>query len=204
MFEGNDAAGGNAMLIEALTELVTLEHAESGDDITARLVQHPAELDDREIIEQLVPLYGAGVEPVLNLIANTLLLILTNDRVGGSLLASSLSTRDALDKVLFEDPPMANFCMTYPRQPGGHQHRRLQQRSDHQRWRPDRQPIPPGLGCRAARLSRRSVRVSDRPGWCGSAPRCPARYPPRCRELISDSTSPAADTGTKGEHRQLG
>ncbi|WP_067899877.1 cytochrome P450 [Nocardia vaccinii] len=117
IFEGDDAAAGNMMLIEALSELVAGKRAEPGEDVTTRLIQHPAGFDDQEVIEQLVPLYGAGVEPVHNLIANTLLLILTNDRFAGSLLGGSLSTRDALDEVLFLDPPLANFCMTYPRQP---------------------------------------------------------------------------------------
>ncbi|MEU7634291.1 cytochrome P450 [Nocardia sp. NPDC049220] len=117
MFEGNDAARGNGMLIEALTELVAHKHAEPGADITTRLLRHPAALSDREIVEQLVPLYGAGVEPTVNLIANALLAVLIDETFAGGILGGSLSTRDALDKVLFTDPPIANFCMTYPRQP---------------------------------------------------------------------------------------
>ncbi|MBU3066143.1 cytochrome P450 [Nocardia sp. NEAU-G5] len=116
MFEGNDAAAGNAMLLEALSELVASKHRAPGPDITSRLIQHPAGLSDHEVIEQLVPLFGAGVEPTLNLIANTLLAALDEqgflDVVGGS-----LPTRDALDQVLFTDPPIANFCMSYPRHP---------------------------------------------------------------------------------------
>ena len=72
--------------------------------------------------------------------------MLTDERFAGNLLGGSLSTRDALDEVLYTDPPMANFCMTYPRQPilvddawlpahrtGRHQHVRVQQRSGHRR-----------------------------------------------------------------------
>ncbi len=116
MFEGNDAVHGNAMLIEALSELVAHKHREPGEDITTRLIRHPAGLDDREVVEQLVPLYGAGVEPTLNLIANTLLAAL-GEQGFGAVLGGSLPTRDALDEVLFTDPPIANFCMTYPRHP---------------------------------------------------------------------------------------
>ncbi|MFJ1456484.1 cytochrome P450 [Nocardia sp. N2S4-5] len=117
MFEGSDAAQGNSMLIEALMELVAQKHADAGDDITTRLLQHPAGLSDEEVVEQLVPLYGAGVEPVLNLITNTMLSVLTSDGFAGNVLGGSLQTRDALDEVLFRDPPMANFCMSYPRHP---------------------------------------------------------------------------------------
>ncbi|MEU7769184.1 cytochrome P450 [Nocardia sp. NPDC049190] len=117
VFDGVDAERGNQMLSVALLRLVELKRAEPGDDIATRLIQYPANLDDAELIHQLVVLYGAGIEPLQNLIINSLVLILTDDRFGGDVLGGSLSTRDALDEVLFTDPPMANFCVTYPRQP---------------------------------------------------------------------------------------
>ncbi|MFF3227301.1 cytochrome P450 [Nocardia suismassiliense] len=117
IFEGVNADKGNAMLTDALFELVTTKRKEPGDDITSRLLAHPARLDDVEMIHQLVTLYGAGIEPQLNLIVNTLLLMMTDDRFAGNVLGGSLSTRDALDEVLFTDPPMANYCVSYPRQP---------------------------------------------------------------------------------------
>ncbi|WP_062989185.1 cytochrome P450 [Nocardia anaemiae] len=117
LFDGIDAERGNAILAEALSRLIELKRAEPGDDIATRLLHHPSKLDDVELIHQLVVLYGAGIEPQQNLIVNTLLLMLTDDRFGGDILSGSLSTRDALDEVLFTDPPMANFCVTYPRQP---------------------------------------------------------------------------------------
>ncbi|WP_433192139.1 cytochrome P450 [Nocardia sp. CA-107356] len=117
MFDGIDADQGDAMLGGALMELVDHKRIEPGEDITTRLLKHPAGLDDLEVMQQLVPIYGAGVVPLLNLIANTLLLILTDDRFAGDVLGGSLSTRDAIDEVLFNDPPLANFCFTYPQQP---------------------------------------------------------------------------------------
>jgi len=33
------------------------------------------------------------------------------------MLGGSLSTRDGLDEVLFTDPPLTNYCITFPRQP---------------------------------------------------------------------------------------
>ncbi|MGY1946962.1 cytochrome P450 [Nocardia asiatica] len=117
VFDGVDAEEGNRMLAAALSRLLELKRDQPGEDITTRLLRHPAGLDDAEMIHQLVVLYGAGIEPLQNLIINTLLLILTDDRFGGDVLGGSLSTRDALDEVLFTDPPMANFSVTYPRQP---------------------------------------------------------------------------------------
>ncbi|MFE7797561.1 cytochrome P450 [Nocardia sp. NPDC057440] len=117
VFEGIDADRGNKMLVGALLELTQLKRAEPGDDVTTRMVQHSSGLSDTEMVHQLATLYGAGIEPQQNLIVNTLLLILTDERFGGEVLGGSLSTRDALDEVLFTDPPMANFCISFPRQP---------------------------------------------------------------------------------------
>lgn len=117
LFEGIDADEGNRMINAALAELVAAKRAEPGEDVTSRLLRHPAGLDEDEMVHQLAGHYGAVVELQQTLIANTLLLILTDDRFGGSVLGGSLSTRDALDEVLFDNPPMANFLITYPPQP---------------------------------------------------------------------------------------
>lgn len=115
--EGVDAESGNQMLFEALLELVALKRTEPGRDITSALLQHPAELDELELVSHVAQVYGSGIEFLLNLIVNTLLLILADDRFGGSVLGGSLSSRDALDEVLFNDPPLANLLISYPRQP---------------------------------------------------------------------------------------
>ncbi|MEU4345639.1 cytochrome P450 [Nocardia sp. NPDC023852] len=117
MFEGVDADKGNAMFSQAMFDLVTLKRAEPGNDIVSGLLQHPANLDDEEMIHQVLCLYGAGIEPTQNLIVNTLRLMLTDDRFGAGLLGGSLSTRDALDEVLFTDPPLSNYCVSFPKQP---------------------------------------------------------------------------------------
>ncbi|MEU6586293.1 cytochrome P450 [Nocardia sp. NPDC046763] len=117
LFDTVNAAWGMQTLAEALMELIAMRRAEPGDDVTSRMAHHPAALNDEEILYQLVSFYGAGLEPMQNLISNTLLLMLTDDRFGGDMLGGSLSTRDALDEVLFNDPPMANFSISYPRQP---------------------------------------------------------------------------------------
>ena len=117
IFEGVDAEAGNEMLTTALAELVAAKRAAPQADVTSRLITHEAGLDDVEMIHQLVTLYGAGIEPLTNLVLNTLVLMLSDDRFAGDVLGGSLSTRDALDEVLFKDPPMANYCVSYPPQP---------------------------------------------------------------------------------------
>ncbi|WP_327120485.1 cytochrome P450 [Nocardia sp. NBC_01730] len=117
-FDTVKSAQGMQMLKEALMELIRLKRAQPGDDATSRLAHHPVELDDMEIFAQLMSFYGAGFEAQRNLITNALLLMITDDRFRfGDVLGRNLSTVSALDEVLFNDPPMANFCTTYPRQP---------------------------------------------------------------------------------------
>ncbi|MEU8899622.1 cytochrome P450 [Nocardia sp. NPDC048505] len=113
----DNAVHGMTMLSAALMDLLELKRRQPGDDMVTRLLQHDARLDDTELLYNIISIYGAGIEPQQNLITNTLLLILTDDRFGGDVLGGSLSTRDALDEVLFNDPPMANFAISYPRQP---------------------------------------------------------------------------------------
>lgn len=117
LLEGVEAEKGNRLLTEALQQLVALKHADPRRDITTSLLRHPAKLDDAEVCTHVSQLYGTGIEFELNLIANTLLLIFTDHRFGDSVLGGNLSSRDALDEVLFNDPPVANMLVTFPRQP---------------------------------------------------------------------------------------
>ncbi len=117
MFDSVDTNAVNVVMGEALLDLTALKRAHPADDVTTRLVQHTAGLSDEEMVHQLVLLFAAGVEPPLNLIANTLLLMLTDARFSSSDNRVPLPTKAAIDERLATDPPMANYCITYPRQP---------------------------------------------------------------------------------------
>ncbi|MGY2123717.1 cytochrome P450 [Nocardia gipuzkoensis] len=117
IFDTVDAERGNQMLAEALVELTRFKRIYPGADVTSWLIEHPVGLNDDEVLHQLVLLYAAGIEPPLNLIVNTMLLLLTDERFAGQVLDGNAPTRDALDEVLYNDPPMSNYCISYPRQP---------------------------------------------------------------------------------------
>jgi cytochrome P450 len=124
LFESQDTAQVNAKLNRALTDLTRLKRREPGDDVATRLVRHPAGLTDLEMVHQLVTLYSAGVEVPTNLIGNTLLLMLTDPRFRGrgdlgdnADGIAPLPTEQAINEILAGDPPMANYCITYPLQP---------------------------------------------------------------------------------------
>ncbi|MBF6191665.1 cytochrome P450 [Nocardia implantans] len=170
LFEGIDAEWGMKHLAEALLELIIQKRAHPGDDVSSRLVHHPSNLDDEEALYNLSTIYGAGVEPQQNLIVNTLLLMMTDERFGGSMLGGSLATRDALDEVLFNDPPLANFCTTYPRQAV----------LVEDTWLPANQPVLISL---AACNNDPAIRSGDFTGnrshlaWSIGPHACPARSP---------------------------
>ncbi|MBF6354036.1 cytochrome P450 [Nocardia higoensis] len=117
IFDTTDVAAGNELMVAALAELVRRKRARPGEDITSRLLAHPTALTDEEAVHQLVTLYGAASEPLTNLIVNTVSWMMTHPDFGGEVVGGAMSTRDGLTHVLFRDPPIANFCMSYPRQP---------------------------------------------------------------------------------------
>ncbi|MFD8282031.1 cytochrome P450 [Streptomyces solisilvae] len=110
-----DSEQANVLLAETLFELVALKRAEPGPDMTSWLIAHPAELTDEEMVHQIVVLVGAGTQPLQNLICNGLLLLLSDERFAGDLAGGTMLIGDALNEVLWKDPPLANFCIHYPR-----------------------------------------------------------------------------------------
>ncbi|MCF2534016.1 cytochrome P450 [Yinghuangia sp. KLBMP8922] len=114
IFDVVDAENANALLFEGMLELVALKRGTPGADVTSWLMAHPVGLSDEEMIHQLVLLMGAGTEPQQNLISNGLRLLLSDDRFAGSLSGGSMPIDDALDEVLWSDPPMANYGVHFP------------------------------------------------------------------------------------------
>jgi cytochrome P450 len=96
--------------------LVRLKRAEPAHDVTSWLAAHPARLTDEEMVHQILALLGAGIEPTQNIILNGLRLLLSDDRFAGNLSGGNLQVEDAIDEILWTDPPLANFAITYPAQ----------------------------------------------------------------------------------------
>lgn len=114
MFDGqDDAIKGIEIVATCLQELITLKRREPGDDVTSWLIQHSAGLNDEELRDQLIVLMGAGLEPQRNLIASSLLLLLSD---GPSERGSGMLVEEAIDHVLWNNPPIANYATHYPLQ----------------------------------------------------------------------------------------
>ncbi|UGT63076.1 cytochrome P450 [Nocardia asteroides] len=113
---GAEAEHGWQAFRAALDDLVRAKRERAGTDVTSALLRHGNALDDEELLQQIYLIFGVGTEPVQALIVNALRLVLTDARFDATL-GGSLSTRDALDQVLFHDPPPPNKIFSYPRQP---------------------------------------------------------------------------------------
>ncbi|MFF4345141.1 cytochrome P450 [Kitasatospora sp. NPDC001540] len=92
-----------------LTELVQRRRAHPGEDLASWLLAHPAGLSDEEVVHNLMVLLVAGNESTINWIGNTVRLLLTDRRFRTSLTGGRATVADALDEVLWRDPPVQNF-----------------------------------------------------------------------------------------------
>ena len=110
MFDGVNAEKAAQVAFGAIGELIALKRARPGEDVTSWLLQHHAQLNDEEMTHQLTLLLGAGVEPLGNLLGNTLHRLLTHDAYAhqGGLID------EAIDDTLWENPPITNLGPHYP------------------------------------------------------------------------------------------
>ncbi|MQS06403.1 cytochrome P450 [Streptomyces alkaliphilus] len=109
----SDAARANAELEAACLELARLKRAEPGDDVTSWMIAQPQRLTDAEMIQQILLVVGAGTTPSTNLIANTLHRLITDDEYAGDAYTGSRPITGVVERVLWEDPPVANYCPLY-------------------------------------------------------------------------------------------
>ncbi|GLY88119.1 cytochrome P450 [Actinoallomurus iriomotensis] len=114
IFELVEPEKANELLTRTLFDLVALKRAQPGPDMTSWLMEHPADLTDEEMVHQLVTLQAGGTEPEMNLIGNGMRLLLSDDRFAHALSGGSLAIEDAIDEILWTDPPIANYATHYP------------------------------------------------------------------------------------------
>ncbi|EGX59249.1 cytochrome P450 [Streptomyces zinciresistens K42] len=106
IFQG--AAGADEVLGTALSELIALKHRQPGDDLTTKLMQHPARLTDEEVLHQLVTLLSGGTAPLAAAVATSAALYLGEDA------QAALPVEDAIAQTLWNFAPIANYAGHYP------------------------------------------------------------------------------------------
>jgi len=110
LFDGIDVQRANEELTASLMQLISLKRRQPAEDVTSWLIQHPAGLTDEELKDQLVMLMGGGFEPQRNLIGHALHLLLSKAGSGGS----GMLIEEAIDHVLWNNPPIANYAAHFP------------------------------------------------------------------------------------------
>ncbi|MEW2467951.1 cytochrome P450 [Streptomyces sp. NPDC046994] len=104
---GADAARANVSLEAACLELTQLKRRQPGKDIPSSLIA--SGLTDAEVIATIMLLVGAAGPPCGAHIGNGLRRVLTDERFAGSVHDGVRPLRDALDEVLWDNPPLANY-----------------------------------------------------------------------------------------------
>jgi cytochrome P450 len=104
-----DAQAANQRYEEILTGLMRSRQETPGDDLTSVFVGHQNLRDDAEILQTIVLMVSAGLESTMAWIAQALRLMLTDPRFAGRVRGGRLGVDDALDEVLWRDPPQANL-----------------------------------------------------------------------------------------------
>ncbi|WP_354641769.1 cytochrome P450 [Kitasatospora camelliae] len=99
----------NAEFQAILADLVRSRRERPGADLTSWLLAHPAGMTDEEAVHHLVVILVAGNETTINWTGNTLRLLLTDRRFRATLTGGRLTVSDALEEVLWRDPPTQNF-----------------------------------------------------------------------------------------------
>jgi cytochrome P450 len=87
--------------------------AAPADDLTSAFVGHQNLHSDFEIMQSMVLMISAGFETTMSWIAQAFRLMLTDPRFAGRVRGGRLLVDDALDEVLWRDPPIANMPARY-------------------------------------------------------------------------------------------
>ncbi len=99
------AVASNQYIMEVLAELVARKHTAPGPDLASWLIDHPAKLNDEEIVNHLWLALLAANENTTSLMASTLRMVLTDQRFRASLTGGHMTLPDAVEQVLWDEPP---------------------------------------------------------------------------------------------------
>ncbi|MGH3158759.1 MAG: cytochrome P450 [Streptosporangiaceae bacterium] len=110
---GEDSQAGNRKFEEIIGGVMQSHSQMPADDLTTVFLQHPNLRDPGEVAQSMVLMISAGYETTTTWIAQALRLMLTDPRFRGRLGGWRPGVDDALDEVLWRDPPMANMPARY-------------------------------------------------------------------------------------------
>lgn len=110
---GPDARDLRKELAGIISTHLARSRQQGSHDIAGVLAAHPAFRDDRERAATLVALTSIASTTLLSWVAQTLTLVLTDERFSNRLLGGRLDIDDALDEVLWRSTPNPNMVPRY-------------------------------------------------------------------------------------------
>ncbi|MFD4535529.1 cytochrome P450 [Kitasatospora sp. NPDC058397] len=108
LMKGTETAiASNEYVVASLRRTMAAKREDPGGDLVTWLLEHPAGLTDDEVMEHLRVVLLAANETTVNLIADTLKMVLTDPRFRAHLSGGQMTLGEALDQVLWDSPPMS-------------------------------------------------------------------------------------------------
>lgn len=108
LMKGTETAiASNDYVVATLRRTMERKRLSPGPDLVSYLLQHSAGLTDDEVMEHLRVVLLAANETTVNLIADTLKMVLTDRRFRAHLSGGHMTLADALDQVLWDSAPMS-------------------------------------------------------------------------------------------------
>ncbi|WP_320784308.1 cytochrome P450 [Streptomyces sp. CRN 30] len=104
---GADALEHNDRIMAILGELTARKRKEPGTDFTTGLIEHPAGLDDDEIVNHLRLVLITGSTMTSNLLARSLQMVLTDPAWLTGLVSGQVNLSAVVEEVMWNTPPLA-------------------------------------------------------------------------------------------------
>jgi cytochrome P450 len=110
---GEDTEAGNRAIETIIAEAMQAHRQAPAKDLTTAFVNHPNLYGAGEVAQSMILMITAGAEATVTWIAQALRLMLTHPRYRGQRGGFRPGVDDALDEVLWRDPPMGNMPARY-------------------------------------------------------------------------------------------
>ncbi|TLP63948.1 cytochrome P450 [Microbispora triticiradicis] len=106
---GEEALPAVTRILGKLSRLIADKRALPGHDLTSHMLAHHARVTDEEIVQDLIMTMISSHDNCSNWIGSTLRLMLMDDHFSMSLQGGRSSVGEALNDVLWKDPPTPNM-----------------------------------------------------------------------------------------------
>lgn len=112
---GPDAMEGRRTVLKAMEGLLALRTEQPRNDVATRYREHPnsKEFTDEGLIEDMMVTMVAGHQPTCDWIGNSMRLMMVDDWFSASLTGGRRSIAEAMNEVLWEDPPTQSVPSYY-------------------------------------------------------------------------------------------